>query len=144
MYMHYLFKNRQCRGKWIYQQREKEISNLSQLLWLTGKYSHVDFLFEVLAVEPTLLGRYFTIWVMVSALFTLIIFEIGSHFTLGPTFTVIFLFMCPWITGMTGLSHHTWPNNTIYRRTFFDYWCVIWHICRIFESEIWVILKSEI
>jgi hypothetical protein len=38
--------------------------------------------------------------------FVLIIFEIGSCFMPRPVWTIIFLFVFPYIAGMTGICHH--------------------------------------
>jgi hypothetical protein len=42
-------------------------------------------------------------------LFALVIFEIGSCFMLGPTWAVILLFVLPYVSEMTGVSHSALP-----------------------------------
>jgi hypothetical protein len=39
----------------------------------------------------------------------LVIFEIGSHFIRGTTWTTIFLLLLPCVAGMIGICHHTLP-----------------------------------
>jgi hypothetical protein len=70
------------------------------------------FSFAVLGFEfrtLLLLGSYSTIWATPTALFMLVIFELGSHFTSRPAWTAVLLLVLPHITGMTDMHHCNQP-----------------------------------
>jgi hypothetical protein len=86
----------------------------------TGPHIKIFFL-PVLGVKLRafhLLGRLFTTWVTLPALFAFAIFKIGSHFMPRPA-------VLPWIAGVTR-AHHTTMSSQWLRWGFMNFFCLCW------------------
>jgi hypothetical protein len=77
-------------------------------LWYL-KYIIKKHFLAVLGIELGLILARWVLYYLSPALFVLIIFEIGSHFTPMPGWTSILLFVLPCIEEMTGLCHCKQP-----------------------------------